>query len=209
MTSVYSLNDGIEDEENPSVLFFGRNKCSGTERTLNHLSRCGFRVTCVLSKGRGEPLPENLGWWRGEYILCFRSLFILPKYLIEKASVAAINFHPAPPEYPGSGCINFALYDGCESYGVTAHLMNEKIDNGKILECRRFPVCKNDNLSTVGARTYSELTGLCLDFITQISSRGDGFIRKRLLESKNISWRGEARRISELEKLQEISPTAN
>ena len=85
----------------------------------------------------------------GEYIVCFRSLFVLPKRLIDSASIAAINFHPAPPEYPGSGCINFALYDEVSGYGVTAHFMNELVDNGKIIEVRRFPVAPYDNLPTV------------------------------------------------------------
>ena len=86
----------------PSVLFFGRSKCEASEEVLSHLLRCGFNVTYVKSKHRGEQLPEDIGWWDGDYILCFRSLFFLPKGLLEKARVAAINFHPAPPEYPGS-----------------------------------------------------------------------------------------------------------
>ena len=80
--------------------------------------------------------------WKGDYILSCRNLFILLKELIENAKYAAINFHPAPPEYPGSGCINFALYDEVDEYVVTAHLVNEKIDNGRILQVRRFQVNK-------------------------------------------------------------------
>ena len=71
----------------------------------------GFDVTYVQSKHRGERLPEDIQCWDGDYIVCFRSLFILPDSLLKKARIAAINFHTAPPEYPGSGCINFALYD--------------------------------------------------------------------------------------------------
>lgn len=193
-------------ENNPSVLFFGRENCNGTEAILHRFEQCGFRVTTVLSGKRGETLPDGIDRWRGDYILSFRSLFILPAYLLEQAEIAAINFHPAPPEYPGSGCINFALYDDCDSYGVTAHLMNEKIDNGKILECRRFPVRSSDNLASILERTHSELEGLCIDFVTQISQRGSAFIEERLETNKDIEWRGEARRMAELEALQLIDP---
>ena len=30
-----------------------------------------------------------------------------PKYLINKANVAAINFHLGSPEFPGNGCLNY------------------------------------------------------------------------------------------------------
>ena len=145
------------------VLFFGRAKCAATEELLSKLVRYGFDVTFVKSHKRGEKLPEDIYCWEGQYIVCFRSLFILPKRLIDKASIAAINFHPAPPEYPGSGCINFALYDEVSEYGVTAHVMNELVDNGKIFEVRRFPVTPFDNLPSVLSRTHSELLNLCSD----------------------------------------------
>ena len=37
------------------------------------------------------------------------------------------------PKYPGSGCINWALYDNAEDFGVTAHLMT-KVDDGPIIK---------------------------------------------------------------------------
>lgn len=193
------------DDEAISVLFFGRSECDASEKILKHLHRCGFDITYVKSKQRGEDLPEDIGWWSGDYILCFRSLFMLPKFLLDKATVAAINFHPAPPEYPGSGCINFALYDESDSYGVTAHIMNEKIDNGRILEVRKFPVHKNETLSSLLDRTHSELTNLCLDFVTGISNFGKMFIENKLNAAKHLSWKGDARKMIEVEKLQLIN----
>jgi hypothetical protein len=99
------------------ILFLGREKCTATEDVLNNLVRYGFDVTFIKSRKRGEKPPEDICWSEGEYILFFRSLFVPPKRLIDKASIAAINFHPAPPEYPGSGCINFTLYDELKNMG--------------------------------------------------------------------------------------------
>ena len=76
--------------------------------------------------------------------LSFQNYFIIPRSLLLRSSLA-INFHPGPPDYPGSGMINWALYDQCESFGVTAHLMNEKVDNGKILKVKRFKISKTRN----------------------------------------------------------------
>ena len=52
----------------------------------------------------------------------------------------AINFHPGTPELPGSGSYNWALYENKNDFGTTIHLMNEKIDNGKILEVKKFKI---------------------------------------------------------------------
>jgi len=186
------------------VLFFGRAKCSLTEDLLKKLVRYGFDVTFIKSTNRSEKLQEDIYWWEGEYIVCFRSLFVIPKRLIDKASIAAINFHPAPPEYPGSGCINFALYDEVSEYGVTAHVMNELVDNGKILEVRRFPVTPHDDLPTVLSRTHSELFNLCSDFISGINSDGEDFLKEKLHASETEVWKGKARLFKELEALQKI-----
>ncbi len=187
---------------NPSVLFFGRGKCEASEKVLSHLKQCGFEATPVKSKERGEKLPEDILRWDGDYIICFRSFFILPQNLIDKARVAAINFHPGPPEYPGNGCINFALYDECEIYGVTAHIMNKKIDNGKILEVRRFPVHKDINLPSLLEQTHNELLNMCLDFVTNLAKKNQSFIVDKLQQSENIFWNGEARKMEELDRLQ-------
>jgi hypothetical protein len=57
------------------VLFFGRAKCNATEELLSKFIRYGFDVTFVKSRQRVEKLPEDINWWVGEYIVCFRSLF--------------------------------------------------------------------------------------------------------------------------------------
>ena len=191
------------------VLFFGRAKCSATEDLLKKLVRYDFDVTFIKSRNRGEKLPEDVYWWEGEYIVCFRSLYVLPKRLIDKASIAAINFHPAPPEYPGSGCINFALYDEVNEYGVTAHVMNELVDNGQILEVRRFPVTLHDNLATVLSRTHSELFNLCSDFISGLYSNGENFLKEKMEASETEVWRGNARLLNELDELQTIDTTVS
>ena len=60
--------------------------------------------------------------------------------LLKKVNKAAINFHPGPPEYRGTGCVNYALYENSKFYGCTAHLINEKVDNGKIIDVKKFNI---------------------------------------------------------------------
>ena len=54
--------------------------------------------------------------------------------------INSFNFHPGPPEYPGFGCYNFALLDKVSQYGSTVHIINDKFDNGKILNVSKFRV---------------------------------------------------------------------
>ena len=191
-------------EGNGEVLFFGRAHCDLSSKALAHLKRLGFNVTSIFSKGRGESLPEDIGWWSGDYIFCFRSMFILPKYLIDRAKVAAINFHPGPPEYPGSGCLNYALYEDSKSYGVTAHLMNEKVDDGNIIECRRFQIHKSDTVDSLLERTHVKLLDLFFDTTSGISSSKEDYLKGSLEHSKNEEWSGVNRKIKDLDALSVI-----
>lgn len=166
----------------------------------------GFDVVFVESQGRGESLPDHVRDWHGDYILCFRSLFVLPGWLIDRARVAAINFHPAPVEYPGSGCLNFALYDNASHYGVTAHIMNEKVDNGAIIECRRFPIVPNDTVDSLLARTHAKLLDLFFDLVTDLALDGEEALAGKLCDAAGEKWSGEARRMRDFEKLKVIPP---
>jgi len=193
----------------PSVLFFGKYNCQYSIKALEHLKHLGFEVQTVLSKNRTEKLPEDIGWWSGDYIICFRSYFIIPNSLLARAKIAAINFHPAPAEFPGSGCINWALYDNADTYGVTAHIMNEKIDNGTIIECRRFPILKQDNVNTLLARAHSKTYELIIDITTGLALDGEAYLNERITNSKNEKWTGLARKMFEIDNLQIVSPNSS
>jgi methionyl-tRNA formyltransferase len=190
----------------PRVLFFGRHGCRYSQQTPEYLHRLGFEVAAIFSESRKEKLPEHLGSWHGDYILCFRSFFILPLHLINQARVAAINFHPAPAEYPGSGCLNWALYDGAAQYGVTAHLMNQKVDNGPIIECRRFSILPQDNVSTLLERTHQRCFDLMVDITAGLATGGKAYLQNKLAESAHEKWRGHGRKMREIDQLQIINP---
>ena len=203
MSHIMTINNHIKEGTDPvRVLFFGRSGCDATEKALTHLKTLGCEITFVKSKGRGEGLPEDIGYWEGDYIFCFRSLFVLPKYLIDRAKIAAVNFHPAPVEYPGSGCLNFALYDGAKDYGVTAHIMNEKVDNGEILDCRRFTILPSDSVDTLLSRTHLKLIDLFFDVVTDLVLGGKDALDKKVKLSAAEKWRGDATKMKDFEKLQ-------
>ena len=106
---------------------------------------------------RGEPFPPSLEQWSGDYIVSYLSPWIIPEPLLDRARRASINFHPGPPEYPGIGCTNFAIYDGVDSFGITCHHMNPKVDTGKLIAVRRFPLYETDTVLSLTQRCYEQL----------------------------------------------------
>ena len=112
-------------------------------------------AACTSMLGRwGDPLPQSIRSWTGDYILSYLSRWVIPVGLLNGARIAAMNFHPGPPEYPGIGCNNFALYEEAIEYGVTCHHMAPQVDKGPIIEVRRFPIFAADDVASLLTRTY-------------------------------------------------------
>ena len=200
---------GEEESGSTKILFFGRDDCYYTIQAYELLNKLNFDVTFIKSYKLGESIPVEASNWQGDYIICFRSFYIITKELLSKAKIASINFHPGPTEYPGSGCINFALYEEANEYGVTVHLMNEKIDNGKIIECIRFPIFKKDTVDALLKRTHKKLLKLFVSTIKGIKREKENYIKNKLIHSKNEQWNGLARKMSELNSLQSVTTDVN
>ena len=119
----------------------------------------------------GDPLPDEIRQWEGDYLISYLSRWVVPEELLKHAKKAAINFHPASPEYPGIGCNNFALYENAGQYGVTCHHMAAKVDTGKIIAVRRFPVHPEDDVAALLTRTYENQIALFFE-IAQLMADG-------------------------------------
>ena len=104
------------------------------------------KVKLIYSSFPGESLNLKKIDKNYDYIFCFRSFYILSK-IIDRVKFYAINFHPSTPKYRGAGGVNYAIYKD-KLFGCTAHLMNNKIDDGKIIDCQYFKINKKDKRSS-------------------------------------------------------------
>ncbi len=138
---------------NLSILFLGKADDDDCVRALEFCQRNFARVAFCLGKW-GDPLSDEIRGWEGDAIISYLSRWVVPEELLGRAKKAAINFHPASPEYPGIGCNNFALYENANEYGVTCHHMASKVDTGKIIAVKRFPVYPEDDVASLLKRTY-------------------------------------------------------
>lgn len=148
---------------------------------------------------RGEPLPALEGEGAFDYVISYLCPLVIPERVLKRASLAALNFHPGPPEYPGIGCTNFALYDEVTQFGVTCHHMARKVDSGPLVAVRRFPVRPRDTVSTLTRRCHAEIAGLFYEIF-------DDLLEGKPLPRCPEHWTRPALTRAELEALCRIDP---
>jgi methionyl-tRNA formyltransferase len=177
-------------------------KPTSWSRAAQATARRLFPHAVVIEGERGTPLPVQVTEWRGDVLLSFLCPWVLPDPVLHAASRAAVNFHPAPPEYPGIGCYNFALYEGADTYGVTCHHMIKRVDAGPIIDVRRFAILPVDTVESLKERSMAEQLIQFTDIVGRIAL-GEA------LPGVDEGWRGTARTRRELDQLCRIDITAS
>ena len=152
-----------------SLLFLGKARDAHTARAVD-FCRGSFSDIGVFLGNWGDELPAAARAWKGDVILSYLSRWIVPAELLNRARIA-VNFHPGPPEYPGYGCNNFAIYEGALDYGVTCHHMAPSVDTGSIIEVVRFPILATDNAGTLLARAYDAQLELFFGIARRLARR--------------------------------------
>ena len=155
-----------------SILFIGKKEDEFSKKAAN-LTLSHFGNTQIVYSKRTDPFPEALFDWQGNIIISYLSQWIIPEALLSKAKVAAINFHPGPPEYPGIGCTNFAIYNGEQEFGVTCHHMEAKVDTGAIISVKRFPLFADDTVFDLTQKCYKAIFELYANLLSIIKDGGD------------------------------------
>lgn len=145
------------------ILFIGKKHDKNAEQAAEYLMQL-YPNSQIVFGTRENLFPADLLSWKGDYIFSYLSPWIIPSSLLEKAKYGAINWHPGPPEYPGIGCTNFAIYNDEKIFGITCHYMLSKVDTGKIIETQRFAVIENDTVLSITQKCYS----LILDSFNRI-----------------------------------------
>ena len=78
---------------------------------------------------------------------------ILSKSFIQKFNGKILNIHPSLlPKYKGLNTHARALKNHDKYSGCTVHLVNSKLDSGKIILQKKIKIYKNDNIKTLSKR---------------------------------------------------------
>ncbi|MQP63760.1 hypothetical protein GE253_00215 [Niveispirillum sp. SYP-B3756] len=128
--------------------------------------------------------------------ICFGQ--VVPAALLARCGAGAVNLHPAPPEYPGSGALHRALYEEAASFGATAHLMQLPVDSGPILAVERFAIPAN-----IGHRSLSDLA---LSAVVNLLERLAPALTGQLPPPCGESWAGRPHRLADVMTLAKLTP---
>ena len=160
----------MKNKSPSSILFLGKKDDDCCNRAFQFVEANFENVTAYFSAW-GEQMPKEICDWNGDYILSYLCRWVIPLTVIRSAQKGAINFHPASPDYPGIGCNNYALYENASTYGATCHHMAAKVDTGKIIAVKRFPVFSTDDVSSLLLRTYEFQLVLFYEIVGKILNR--------------------------------------
>ena len=104
----------------------------------------------------------NLGIISGAYLL--------KQHTIQAVTKGIINFHPGViPNIRGLDALEWAVYEGCE-LGVTSHVIDKRIDAGRILKKVIIPEYQDDSLVDLSLRLYETQLDLIHESIELISN---------------------------------------
>ena len=178
------------------VLFIGKAENYYAKVAADFIQLHFENPTIVFSK-RSAPFPNELYEWKGDLLISYLAQWIIPNRLLANADLAAINLHPGPPEYPGIGCTNFAIYNGEKEFGITCHHMLSKVDSGSLIAVRRFPIFETDTVYSITQRSYVEILHLFFELIS-------GLLQGKNLPESKETWTRKPYKRKDLDELCEL-----
>jgi len=149
------------------IILLGKNNKLGTKEAIEYLN-VHFKEVKIFLGEREDKFPIEAGYYPPDILISYMSPWIVPEEILNKTKLWNINFHPGPSSYPGVGCTNFALYNREKMYGVVVHLMEKKVDSGRIIAVKRFPILETDNVYSLTIKSYGFLLSLFFEILDYI-----------------------------------------
>jgi methionyl-tRNA formyltransferase len=111
-------------------------------------------------KLRAPEATDQVRAWKAEVIVVMAYGQILPKGVLEAASVACLNLHASLlPRWRGAAPIQAAIEAGDEKTGLTVMYMDEGLDTGDILLMREMVIAPNETGGSLHDRLALESPG--------------------------------------------------
>lgn len=157
----------VNKQKDLKILFIGKAEDFYSRQAADFVL-VHYPAAQIIFSERQQPFPVELYNWKGDIVISYLSQWIIPGTVLKSAAIAALNFHPGPPEYPGIGCTNFAIYDNVDEFGVTCHHMAAKVDTGRIVAVNRFPVYETDTVYSITQQCYSHILNMFYDILSLV-----------------------------------------
>lgn len=128
-----------------------------------------FKILHIFHDQPSYCVDQDLINAKADVVISFLNETIIRGVGLEKLN---INFHPAPPWYPGRGGASVALYDRRRRHGATAHKMQQKVDSGEIYFTQYFDVGPNETCETLHTKGILASFELLVQFVNHILRHG-------------------------------------
>lgn len=93
-------------------------------------------------------------------LISFLTDVIVPIEILERLVLTPYNIHPGSPEYPGAHGLSFAIFEGADEFGVTAHELTRRVDTGPIVLVDRFSLPIDAELESYSGEIYARALGV-------------------------------------------------
>ena len=189
-----------------SAAFFGLAGDPWSEAALAHLRTCFSEVRPFLGTNAVPQTDPDPGIIGTDWLFSFKTKTIFRPGTLDSIRKASINFHTASPDYPGSGGVNWLLYNGDATSGITVHRVSAAVDAGPILRVDGFSLAGLSSVTEVLALTYARQLATFLDVTTAIAAEGEGWLARAELASAGVCWGPRTYRLRDLDDLKRITP---
>ncbi len=116
-------------------------------------------------------------------LVAFSTTVIVPGPILDALGYGAYNFHPGPPDYPGWCPAPMAIYDRAATFGVTAHVMLDRVDSGPIVGVEIFCVPAGTTVAKLEQMAFVALARLFWNLAQSLTGREP-------LATQPIAWSG-------------------
>ena len=104
---------------------------------------------------QGPGLADRLADARFDWVLSIANLSLVPDAVLARAAAGAVNFHDGPlPRHAGLNAPVWAILEGEAEHGITWHRIEGGIDEGRILEQRRFAIAPGETALTLNTKCF-------------------------------------------------------
>jgi methionyl-tRNA formyltransferase len=147
-----------------------------------------------------QEFVEKVTLFNADYLFCASYGLLIPDTVLKCVTHGAINFHGGIlPQWRGANILNWAIIEGCETTGVTAHWMTAEIDKGPIVAVRTIPITFKDTALTLREKLLLKSESLFLELLNKIlknesldcieqDEASARYFRRRTPEDGRIDW---------------------
>ena len=102
-----------------------------------------------------ETMLRDINENKVEWLILAGFMRVLSKNFVKRMEGRIVNIHPSLlPSFKGAHAINDAFQYGVKITGVTIHIVNEFVDNGKIIAQRAIVIREDDTIESLSERIH-------------------------------------------------------